>query len=76
MFCVTLLMNTLVTKVSRGQILFCQLVQIWYKITPHTAYIRNLVTFKSQVTATSLENLVDENTVTTIPKLLSGVFKM
>lgn len=56
--------------------MFCQLVQIWYKITPHTAYIRKLVTFKSQVTATSLENLVDENTVTTIPKLLSGVFKM
>lgn len=43
--------------------------------SPHNLHYK-VITFKSQVTATSIENLVDENTVTMIPKLPFGVFKM
>lgn len=72
-----LLFITFLTQVSSRQI-FCQLIQIWYKITSCTIYIIKLITFKSQQICHIIRKslyLVDENTVTTILKLF-GVSKV
>lgn len=66
----------LLTQLRGGQIFFCQLIQIWYKITPHTTYIKvsyiQITKCHRHIIRKTLF-LVEENTVTTIPKLLFGV---